>query len=122
MEMKSKMALLLALQTILPLVALVSAASSPPFTNALCSIYNALKSILPVLVIVALAMAAVIFVVGQVLGAEMRAKANSWAQHIVVYTVIGILVLIIIPWLIEQLDPSFNLANACPENLTNSTL
>ena len=117
---KGSVALLLLQLLLLP--ALVSAAAPPQFENALCRIYDALKSILPVLIIVVLTVAAVIFVVGQVLGAEMRAKANSWAQHIVVYSVVAILVLLVVPWLLQQIDPSLNLERACPSNFTNSSV
>ncbi len=79
----------------------------------LCDLYDLLKNIFPVIIIVMVVLAGLIFVVGQILGAETRSRANVWATNILIYTVIGVLVILVIPYILSQIDPSLNLQNVC---------
>ena len=83
------------------------------FKGALCDLYDFLKSILPLVVIVVIILAGVIFALGQVLGAETRARANVWATNMLIMTIIGVVVVIIVPWLLDQLVPEFGLSKVC---------
>ncbi len=83
------------------------------FTGVFCDLYNFLKSILPVAVVVVIILAGIVFALGQVLGAETRARANVWATNMLIMAIIGVVVVILVPWLIDQLVPEFGLSNIC---------
>jgi len=84
------------------------------FIRALCDLYNLFKSLLPIILIVAIAFAAVIMVGGQLLGAETRAKANSWAQSIVIYAIVAVIIIVLVPYLIKLIAPELDLERSCP--------
>jgi hypothetical protein len=95
------------------LVALVFSQTESGLKNALCNVYLTLKDLLPPAFLVAIIGAGFIYAIGQILPAEMRAKATSWAANIVVYTVIAALVIVVIPWLVMQIIPSMDLNQVC---------
>ncbi|MEM4335591.1 MAG: hypothetical protein QXL47_01540 [Candidatus Anstonellales archaeon] len=71
--------------------------------NALCGFYIYLESLLPVIIIILIIFAAVIFAAGQVLGAETRSRANVWATAMLIGALIAILVALIGPWVMQEL-------------------
>jgi len=56
-----------------------------------------LLSVLPVLVILVLVLAGVIYAAGQILGSETRARANVWATACLTGALFGILIVVIAP-------------------------
>ena len=87
--------------------------ASERFFNVFCDLFEFLKSILPIAVLVVIILAGVVFALGQVLGAETRARANVWATNMIIMTIIGVIVVLIVPWLLDQLVPEFGLSNIC---------
>ncbi len=83
------------------------------FSTAFCELYNLLKGILPLGVLVVIILAGLVFALGQVLGAETRARANVWATNMIIGTVIAVIVIILVPWLLDNLLPELNLLNSC---------
>ncbi len=84
------------------------------FTRAMCDLYALLKSLLPIIIIVAIAFAALIMVGGQLLGAETRAKANSWAQSIIIYAIVSVIIIVLVPYIIKLIAPELDLEKGCP--------
>ncbi len=60
--------------------------------NGLNNICVDLKNILPVISIGVLVLGGVVYGGGQMLGAEMRSRASSWAQSMIIGAVIGLLI------------------------------
>ncbi|MGC9005207.1 MAG: hypothetical protein ACP5JC_01095 [Candidatus Micrarchaeia archaeon] len=71
--------------------------------SALEGLYCFLKTTLPVFAAVLIIFAAVIFAAGQVMGAETRSRANVWATAMLVGALIGILVALVGPWVVQEL-------------------
>jgi len=71
--------------------------------DALCGLYKYLEGLLPIIVIILIIFAAVIFAAGQVLGAETRSRANVWATAMLIGALIGILVALIGPWVMQEM-------------------
>jgi len=81
---------------------LVSAAMLFSATSMLYSVQNAvsqlcisLKSMLPVVAMMMLVLAGVIYAAGQILGAETRARANVWATACLTGALISILIVVV---------------------------
>jgi len=53
-------------------------------------------------------LAAVIYSVGQILGAETRARASVWATAMMTGAIIGVIIYVVVPWLLQVIDPSFS--------------
>ncbi len=71
--------------------------------NVICDLYKGFKMLLgPAALLMALG-AAVIYAAGQILGAEMRARANVWAHAMFLGAVIGLVLANLIPWLLDKL-------------------
>jgi len=81
---------------------LASVAMLFPATSVLYSVENAvsqlcvsLKSMLPVVAMMMLVLAGVIYASGQILGAETRARANVWATACLTGALIAILIVVV---------------------------
>ncbi len=83
------------------------------FKSAMCNLYNFLRDILPVALVLVIILAGVVFVIGQALGAETRARANVWATNMIIMSVIAVIVVYLFPWLIDQLVPELGINQAC---------
>lgn len=70
---------------------------------ALCGFYTYLEELLPIIVMILIIFAAVVFAAGQVLGAETRSRANVWATAMLIGALIGILVALIGPWVMQEM-------------------
>ena len=84
------------------LVLLASVAALFCSTSVLYSVQNAvsqlcisLKSMLPVVAMMMLVLAGVIYAAGQILGAETRARANVWATACLTGALISILIVVV---------------------------
>ena len=76
------------------------------FTSVFCDLYNFLKSILPIAVVVVVILAGIVFALGQVLGAETRARANVWATNLMIGALIAGAVTVLAPAVIDYLIPN----------------
>jgi hypothetical protein len=99
--------LFLALNLIGTLVAAVSGVSA--IGNTLGCLFITIKNVLAVGMLLLVVLAAVIYAVGQVLGAETRARASVWATAMFVGAIIGALIYLLLPYVLGLLfagDPS----------------
>ena len=63
--------------------------------NAMSQLCVSLKSMLPVVAMMMLVLAGVIYAAGQILGAETRARANVWATACLTGALIAILIVVV---------------------------
>ncbi len=98
------------------LLLLVSLGFSQTAANATASIINALSTfcfifnnVLPMVMLVALLLAGLIFAAGQTMGAETRARANVWATNLLTGAVIAGVVYLVAPAVIGALIPGKSL-------------
>jgi hypothetical protein len=68
--------------------------------TAMEELCNSARGILAIGVMLMVIMAAVVYAVGQILGAETRARASVWATAMITGAVIGIIIYIIVPAII----------------------
>lgn len=85
MEM-NRIGLLLVLGIVLTM-SIVSADSLQDKLNAIC---KDISTILPVVALVMIVLAGLVYAAGQVMGAEMRSRASVWATSLLVGAIIGL--------------------------------
>ncbi|MEM3364505.1 MAG: TrbC/VirB2 family protein [Candidatus Micrarchaeia archaeon] len=67
------------------------AQTNTALSTQLENIKNSLKTILPIVAIVMIVLAGVVYAAGQVMGAEMRSRASVWATSLLVGAIIGLI-------------------------------
>lgn len=80
-----------------------SVSASTGLSNALMSLCGMAKTMLGLGVMVLIILAGTIYAVGQVLGAETRARASVWATAMLTGAVIGIIIYIVTPVIVNAL-------------------
>lgn len=84
--------------------------------NTLTQFCTLATTVLAAAIVVMIIMAAVIYAIGQVLGAETRARASVWATAMLTGAVIGAVIYIITPYILSLLlagQINIDLANPC---------
>ena len=71
--------------------------------DAVKNLYCMVKNLLPVVALLMVFAAAVIYALGQMLGAEIRARANVWAHAMFIGAIIGILLSLVVPWILKTI-------------------
>ena len=71
------------------------------FRNAFGSLCKSSLSILAIGAIVLIVLAAIVYAVGQMLGAETRARATVWATAMFTGAIIAAIIFVVVPWLIS---------------------
>ncbi len=74
-----------------------------------------LTSILPIIAILLFVLAAVIYGVGHVFGAEMKSKATGWATSMVVGAVISLLIFLLTKPVLSVFVPEIETTDFCTE-------
>ena len=69
--------------------------------NALSSLCSGLSQMVPVAAMLMVLLASVIYATGQMMGAETRARANVWATSALTGALIGILISVIAPSVLQ---------------------
>lgn len=72
-------------------------------SNALMSLCNMAKTVLGIGAMLMIILAGLIYAVGQILGAETRARAAVWATAMLTGAVIGIIIYIVTPVVVNAL-------------------
>ena len=97
------------------LFAVISVAKPPPKSgssdneigerlgNAVCWMVYMAKNTMGAVFLVLIILAAIVYAGGQLLGAETRARANVWATAMFTGAIIGGLIYLIVPALLDQL-------------------
>jgi hypothetical protein len=79
--------------------------------QSLCSTARNLLALGAMLLIVA---AAAVYAIGQIVGAETRARASVWATAMLTGAVIGVIIYLIVPGLIELMTPDLGVSGDDP--------
>jgi predicted exporter len=90
----------------LGLTAALSAAASGNISNigiAAQNLCGQLRELLPVISMLMIIGAGVIYAAGQIMGAETRARANTWATAMLVGSIIGIVITVVAPGVLSAL-------------------
>ncbi len=81
----------------------VAASGTTNITNALNKLCNDVVSVLGVVALMLILLAAVVYGAGQVMGAETRARASVWATSMIVGAVISLVIYLLLPHVIAAL-------------------
>jgi len=82
-------------------------------TDAVVQMCADLKAMLPVVSMLMVIAAGVIYAAGQLMGAETRARATTWATAMLLGAVIGILIVVVAPTVLQKMYPSISTSNSC---------
>lgn len=97
---------------VLALPMLFAAPSAPKSTepqfadklvSIMCNLYFQIEKIIPVLLVISIAVAALVYLGSQLFGAETKAKGSSMAQSIIIGTIVTVLIILIAPWIVSSL-------------------
>jgi len=110
---------------LLLLIGLVTAQAQPQnITNAMRDLCDTAVTVLGVTIALLIVMSALVYGVGQIMGAETRARATVWATAMMTGAVIGAILYIILPWLIgtiiggsAQTSSTSSLTSPCGFNM-----
>jgi len=78
-------------------------AQASNINSALSEFCNIATTVLAAAIVVLIIMAAVIYAIGQVLGAETRARASVWATAMLTGAIIGAVIYIVTPFILSTL-------------------
>ena len=88
---------------------------STQITTTLTKIYCLLQGLVPLMAFVLFVLAGAAYGAGNFFGAEMRAKANSWAMSCITGGIIALLIILFSNILISNLMPGFDMNTlSCP--------
>ena len=73
------------------------------FRTALGSLCKSALSVLAIGAIVLIVLAAIVYALGQMLGAETRARATVWATAMFTGAIIAAIIFLVVPWLISMI-------------------
>jgi hypothetical protein len=71
--------------------------------SQLTALVELIRSIVPIIALGLFVLAGLVYAIGQVFDAQTRQKAQSWAMAMIVGGIIGVLIVIIAPWLVDFL-------------------
>ena len=77
-------------------------------SDAARQMYNDLAGVVPVVSMLMVIGAGVVYAAGQMMGAETRARANTWATAMLVGAIIGILIVVVAPSILKIFYPEGN--------------
>jgi hypothetical protein len=92
----------------------VSANTLGNVATAVTDLCCSLQGLLPVVAMLMVIFAGVIYASGQIMGAETRARANVWATAALTGALMAILIFAIAPPVLDSLMPGVNGACFCP--------
>ena len=73
----------------------------------MCILFN---NILPIVVMIGITLSGVVYGIGHILGAEMRARANVWATNLLIGSLIAGVITVLAPSFVENMT-GFTLSN-----------
>ncbi len=94
----------------------ISILNATSIGTALSGLCTQVQQFLGVALVLMILLAAVTYAVGQIMGAETRARATVWATAMLTGAVIGAIIYVITPYIISQIAPTSGVttAGACP--------
>lgn len=82
--------------------------------SGLCELYNLVTSVLVIVIFLLIVAAAIVYAGGQLLGAETRARASVWATSMFIGALIGVLIYVIMPMIINaMMGTTYNISTIC---------
>ena len=102
----------------IPMVPSSGGSAASPIGSALRELCNASQLFLGAAIMIMILLAGATYALGQVLGAETRARATVWATAMMTGAIIGALIYLLTPIIVRALLPgsaisSFNSTNPC---------
>ncbi|NPA22287.1 MAG: hypothetical protein GXN92_01775 [Candidatus Micrarchaeota archaeon] len=79
----------------------------------LCGFVNMLKDIFPMILLAAFVLAAVVYGIAQMLPQEIKARAQSWAWHSIVFTIVAAILFYVLPFIIQAFMPEWDIEYLC---------
>ena len=95
------------LAAVMALACMTYATDVNPLATTYCamvSLCRGMQGLLPVAAMLMVLLAAVIYATGQMMGAETRARANVWATSCLTGALIGILISVIAPAVLQTIN------------------
>ncbi len=71
--------------------------------SGICTLKDTVNAVLGAVIFVLIVLAAVVYAAGQVMGAETRARASVWATSMIIGAVIGIIILVLVPPVLQAM-------------------
>jgi len=103
-----------ALFLLLNLVSVVFAADTSPIVSSLKAVCITSRNVLAVGVMIMVILAAVVYAVGQIMGAETRARATVWGTAMMTGALIGIAIYILVPYIVGAIATGKSTPGAGP--------
>ena len=95
------------LTTLLVIVSLVAVLTAQSGLQAAAStLCNQVKGLLGVAMFMMVILAAVVYAIGQIMGAETRARATVWATAMFTGSIVAGIILLVVPIVLQSLLPS----------------
>ena len=82
------------------IMSFAASAAGSTITSAMMNLCSTAKTFLSVGAMLLIVLAAAIYAIGQILGAETRARASVWATAMITGAIIGIVIYLVVPALI----------------------
>ncbi len=82
---------------------LVNSSMLDSLQSTLSGLCGELQTLIPVTVMFMVVLGSVIYAIGQVMGAETRARANVWATAMITGAIFGILIDVLLPNILQSL-------------------
>jgi len=92
-----------ALFTIFALFGVLMSAGVENISGSLYCLYTTVKGALAIGMLLLVCLAAIVYALGQVLGAETRARASVWATAMFTGAIIGAILYIVLPYILKTL-------------------
>ncbi len=80
---------------------------------ALSDLCAQVKSLVPIVVFLMVVVAGLVYVAGQVFGAEVRSRANVWATAMIIGAIICVLIIVILPTFLSTMYADPNASFTC---------
>ena len=88
-------------------------------SNALKALCSMSQQFLGISVMILIVLAGTIYAIGQILGAETRARAAVWATAMLTGAIIGVIIYIVTPAIVRLLLPSTTVITGTSDNPCN---
>lgn len=97
------------------LFGLVAATPDPTedISAGICGLYTLVNTVLTAVIFLLIVAAAIVYAGGQLLGAETRARATVWATSMFMGALIGVLIYVIVPFVLNLMMGGEGLVNQC---------
>lgn len=82
-------------------------------SNVLCELITLMKNIMPMVLVAAIVMSAVIYGIAQILPQEMKARTSSWALSGIIFTILAAIIFLVAPLLLQMIVPEWDITNLC---------